>query len=63
MSNTEARPQFLSNKEAAELLRLNTKTLDNWRWKGVGPRYMKAGTHVLYKLADVLTWLDSEVQP
>ena len=30
-----------------------TRTLDNWRWKGEGPRYLKIGGRVVYRLEDV----------
>lgn len=55
---TETTPRFLSTDEAAEMLRIKTQTLRVWRWRGDGPRYLKAGSRVLYKLADVLTWLE-----
>ena len=30
-----------------------TRTLDNWRWKGEGPRYLKIGGRVVYRLEDI----------
>lgn len=55
---TETTPRFLSTDEVAELLKLKSQTLRVWRWRGDGPRYLKAGSRVLYKLADVLAWLE-----
>ena len=30
-----------------------TRTLDNWRWRGEGPRYLKIGGRVVYRLEDI----------
>jgi predicted DNA-binding transcriptional regulator AlpA len=38
----------LNRSKAAEYLGLKTKTLDNWRSAGRGPRYLKLGARVLY---------------
>lgn len=36
------------------------KTVYDWNSKGTGPRYMKIGRHVRYKLSDVLTWENAQ---
>lgn len=28
-------------------------TLSQWRWNGKGPKYIKLGRHILYRLPDV----------
>lgn len=38
----------LNRSEAAEYLGLKTKTLDNWRCAGTGPKYLKLGARVIY---------------
>lgn len=40
--------QYYSEKEVAEKLRLSTSTLQKYRWKGIGPKFIKLGTKVLY---------------
>jgi predicted DNA-binding transcriptional regulator AlpA len=34
--------RLLTTKEAAELLGLTPHTLEQYRWKGIGPKYLKA---------------------
>lgn len=46
-------PDYLITDEVAELLRTNPETVRYWRHKGVGPRSVKIGRHVLYRRADV----------
>jgi len=40
-------------KKAAEYLGLQTKTLDNWRTAGRGPRYLKLGARVIYPQSEL----------
>jgi hypothetical protein len=32
---------------------MSHRTLERWRWEGKGPRYLKVGGRVLYRLADI----------
>jgi hypothetical protein len=32
---------------------LSPRTLEQWRWKRIGPRYLKIGGRVLYCLDDI----------
>jgi hypothetical protein len=32
---------------------LSPRTLERWRWLGVGPRFLKVGKRVVYPLAEV----------
>ena len=36
-----------------------SKTLVNWRLSGRGPKYLKIGARVLYRISDVDEWLRS----
>lgn len=31
-------------------------TLANWRWKGIGPKFIKPSKEVFYPLAQVVAW-------
>jgi predicted DNA-binding transcriptional regulator AlpA len=44
---------LLTEKQAAAYLNMAVKTLQNWRWRGVGPRYVKIGDLVRYRKADL----------
>ncbi len=37
----------------------STGTLRNWRYQGIGPKYVKVGASVRYRRSDVVAWLDS----
>ena len=43
----------LTPPEAAAYLRTTRHVLANWRSRGVGPRYAKLGSKVLYRLTDL----------
>lgn len=45
----------------AVLLALTTKTLEQWRWRGIGPRFLKLGRLVRYRRSDVDAWLAERV--
>jgi hypothetical protein len=52
---TEGTP-FLIPAEAAELLRLDERTLANWRCSRRGPAFMKLGGRVVYSEQALLAW-------
>lgn len=45
-------PQQLAERYAG----LTTATLTDWRYKGKGPRFFRAGKRVFYREADVEAW-------
>jgi hypothetical protein len=51
-------PTYLTPPELAERYRgsITVKTLANWRWLGLGPRFTKIGGRILYALSDVVSW-------
>ncbi len=49
----------MTTTQAAEYLCSNTSTLADWRMKGVGPRWARAGRRVLYRRQWLDNWLDS----
>lgn len=46
----------LDQNTLADRWGLSPRTLEQWRWRGVGPRYLKLGGRVVYRLADVEDW-------
>lgn len=44
-------------EQVAEKLGVTEKTLNYWRYKGTGPRYLRVGKHVRYRWRDVEEWL------
>ncbi len=43
---------------AAPLLGVRKGTLEVWRCKGTGPRFVKLGARVVYRLSDIKEYLD-----
>jgi hypothetical protein len=51
--------QYLSNDEAAHVLKLSPRTLEKFRVIGGGPRYRKFGRRVVYSVQDLEAWADA----
>ena len=56
-------PQFLSPQELADYLNISVRSVYAWNHAQTGPRPIKVGKHVRYRLSDVETWLDSNTGP
>jgi hypothetical protein len=48
---------LLTTTETAEGLRLKEHTLENMRWQGTGPPFLKLGGRVFYHTNDLRKWL------
>ena len=46
-------PLHLSQAELAAHWRISPRTLERWRCAGNGPRFLKLGSRVVYRIADV----------
>ena len=44
-------PKFLLEGELAQRWRMHTATLQRWRYRGTGPKYVKVGRRILYPIA------------
>ena len=58
----DARATTVPPKETAARLGVEASTLANWRWSGRGPRHIKVGGRVRYRLVDIAEWLDSQTR-
>jgi hypothetical protein len=45
--------KHLNQRELAERLHISPRTLERWRWVGEGPRFLKIGGRVVYRLQDI----------
>lgn len=43
----------LSTRELGERWNISPRTLERWRYAGEGPRFLKLGGRVVYRLADI----------
>lgn len=49
---------LLTTAQLAELLQVPPRTIDDWAYRGTGPRYSRVGKARRYLLRDVERWLD-----
>jgi excisionase family DNA binding protein len=47
---------YLTPDQVAERYQVSEATLKEWRYKGVGPRYMRLGRHVRYPATSLEEW-------
>ena len=52
---------LLTQREAADALRLSARTLERLRLTGDGPRYVKTTRRVLYRETDLESWIASRL--
>lgn len=50
--------QLLRQKEAADHLDVSPRTLERWRVVGGGPRYVKCGRVIRYRMFDLEAWIE-----
>jgi hypothetical protein len=53
---------LMSEAQVAEILGKPPRTLRQWRYLGVGPKYLKVGATVRYRARDVEVWLEAQEQ-
>jgi len=55
--------QLLSPKQVHAEYGIAPQTVANWRWKGIGPAFIKLtpgrGGRVLYRRSEIERWLDA----
>jgi len=54
--------ELLDEASLASRLRLSRSTLQSWRYSGRGPRWIKLGRLIRYRLADVDAFLDQNTR-
>ena len=45
--------QNFRQKQLADRWLMSPRTLEQWRWQGKGPKYLKIGARIVYRLEDV----------
>ncbi|WP_293613022.1 helix-turn-helix domain-containing protein [Ponticaulis sp.] len=50
--------QIFTLSEAAEFLKISTKTLNRWDQQRIGPPRTKIGQTVYYQKSDIWDWID-----
>jgi predicted DNA-binding transcriptional regulator AlpA len=52
---------LLTQRQCAEALVLSERTLERFRVSGLGPKFVRVGKSVRYRLSDVEAWIASRV--
>lgn len=55
--------KHLTPEDLAEREDVPTSSVYKWNSEGTGPRYLRIGRHVRYRLADVIEWENSRYAP
>ncbi|MBU0664377.1 MAG: helix-turn-helix domain-containing protein [Proteobacteria bacterium] len=51
----------LKTEEAAAFLQVKPATLEQWRWSGKGPRFIKLNRAVRYRKEDLVAFIEARV--
>ncbi|WP_417233514.1 helix-turn-helix transcriptional regulator [Arthrobacter sp.] len=60
--NAENEYRHLTLEELATRLGIAVQTLYQWRSQGKGPRGMKIGRHVRFRVQDVVAWEEAQLE-
>ena len=53
---------LLTEREAAALLHVTVKAVQGWRYRGNGPRFVKVGRCVRYRLEDLQAFVQAALR-
>ena len=56
------RGRHLHQIDLADRWGMSERTLENWRWKGRGPRFLKIGGRVSYRIEDVEAFEEEQLR-
>lgn len=57
--HTVALPRLMDQRELCAYIGKSTSWAERARWSGDGPKFIKIGRHVRYRVTDVLAWIES----
>ncbi len=60
MSKLQMNCNFITTKQLAAFLGLRSNTLEIWRLRGVGPRHVRFGRAVRYRLDDIEKYIEEQ---
>jgi excisionase family DNA binding protein len=50
--------RLLTEREAANLLSISSRTLQAWRSNGGGPTFVRVGRVIRYRRSDLIAWIE-----
>ena len=54
-------PNLINEMKLSEILGVSSNTLRKWRWEGKGPQFIKLGSKVAYRQADVDKYIEGNL--
>lgn len=54
--------ELLTPVELGTMLGKSPASLSQWRYMGIGPRFIKAGRVIRYRRSDIDAWLDQQTR-
>ncbi len=55
--------ELLKEEDAADFLGVSVRTLQGWRFKGGGPKFIKISHRAIrYRRKDLIEWIDGKVR-
>ena len=54
--------KHLNQFDLAQRWRISPRTLERWRWLDLGPRYLKIGGRVVYRIEDIEAYEAAKMQ-
>jgi predicted DNA-binding transcriptional regulator AlpA len=54
--------QLIDEAEAARFLAFSVRSLQGWRYRGGGPRFVKIGRTVRYRRRDLQAWAEAQIR-
>lgn len=61
--NSEPEPEYVDTVGASRLTGLSTRALDTLRHRSHGPRYLRVGKRIRYRINDLRKWMEREAVP
>jgi hypothetical protein len=50
---------LLTESQTAEILNISVRTLQSWRVRRAGPKYIQVGRAVRYRRRDLIAWIEA----
>ncbi|GAA3637346.1 helix-turn-helix transcriptional regulator [Streptomyces chitinivorans] len=60
--NIKGIDRLLTAEEVAEILGVHPNSLPQWRYRGLGPAWVKVGVKVRYRPEDVRAWIEERIR-
>jgi len=54
--------EYLNAEQTANLLQIPERTLADWRYRDIGPAFVRTGRSVRYRRSDLDAWLEARTQ-